>query len=51
MCRLKKLVVIRDELKANNWAVDAFLFRYKKQEFIVLVKVYGKEEKKIVLMQ
>ncbi|MEK5203274.1 DUF6037 family protein [Bacillus sp. FSL R10-2789] len=46
MCRLKKLVVIRDELKANNWAVDAFLFRYKKQEFIVLVKVYGKEEKK-----
>ncbi|WP_144561378.1 DUF6037 family protein [Bacillus mycoides] len=46
MCRLQNLKVIRDELKKNNWAVDAFLFLYKRQEFIVLVKVYSKGEKK-----
>ncbi|MGY1423722.1 DUF6037 family protein [Bacillus cereus] len=46
MCRLQILKVIRDESKKNNWAVDAFLFLYKKQEFIVLVKVYSKGTKK-----
>lgn len=37
---LENLKVIRDELKERNWVVDAFLFHYKKQEYVVLVKVY-----------
>ncbi|MED5244988.1 DUF6037 family protein [Priestia sp. LL-8] len=43
---LENLKVIRDELKERNWAVDAFLFQYKKQEYVVLVKVYSDREKK-----
>lgn len=43
---LENLKVIRDELKERNWAVDAFLFQHKKQEYIVLVKVYSDREKK-----
>ncbi|MDN4526417.1 DUF6037 family protein [Fictibacillus fluitans] len=43
---LENLKILRDELKQRNWAVEAFLFQYKKQEFIVLVKVYSDEEKK-----
>lgn len=37
---LENLKVIRDQLKSNSWTVDAFLFKYKQQEFVVLVKVY-----------
>jgi hypothetical protein len=43
---LENLKIIRDELKKRNWAVDVFLFQYKKQEYIVLVKVYSEREKK-----
>lgn len=43
---LENLKVIRNELKAKNWAVDAFLFQYKKQEYVVLIKVYSAREKK-----
>ncbi|WP_423748445.1 DUF6037 family protein, partial [Bacillus cereus] len=44
--RLYNLKLIRDELKKRDWAVDAFLFHYKKREYIVLVKVYSKGETK-----
>lgn len=43
---LYNLKLIRDELKKRDWAIDAFLFQYKKSEYIVLVKVYLKEETK-----
>ncbi|EEM08014.1 hypothetical protein bmyco0003_52850 [Bacillus pseudomycoides] len=43
---LHNLKLIRDELKQRNWAVDAFLFQYKKREYVVLVKVYAKGETK-----
>lgn len=41
---LENLRIIRNELKKRNWVVDAFLFQYKNQEYIVLVKVYSDEE-------
>ncbi|MBN3554012.1 hypothetical protein JYA63_07040 [Fictibacillus nanhaiensis] len=37
---LQNLKVIRDQLKSNSWTVDAFLFTYKQQDFVVLVKLY-----------
>lgn len=43
---LENLRIIRDELEKRNWAVEAFLFQYKKQEFVVLVKVLSDGEKK-----
>lgn len=42
--RLYKLKLIRNELIKRNWAIDAFLFQYKKREYVVLVKVYLEEE-------
>ena len=43
---LENLRIIRDELKKRNWAVDAFQFQFKKQEFVVIVKVLSDREKK-----
>lgn len=43
---LENLRNIRNELKKKDWVVDAFLFRYKNLEYIVLVKVYSDEEEK-----
>ena len=33
-------------MKERNWAVDAFLFQYKKKKYVVLVKLYSDGEKK-----
>ncbi|MGG0847792.1 DUF6037 family protein [Peribacillus simplex] len=43
---LENLRIIRDELINRKWAVEAFIFQYKKQEFVVLVKVLSDREKK-----
>ncbi len=43
---LKKLIILRDDMNAKEWIIDAFKFEYKNKEYIVLVNLYQKNEKR-----
>lgn len=43
---LKNLKLLKMDMEDKGWQIDSFVFRYKSQEYIVLVKLYSKEEKK-----
>ncbi|MEK7019570.1 DUF6037 family protein [Bacillus sp. FSL R9-9410] len=42
MAILGNLKALKSDMEENGWFIDAFLFTYKQQEFIVLVKLYTK---------
>lgn len=42
---LANLKPLRDDMKLKGWVIDSFLFQYKKQKYIVLVKLYVEPEK------
>lgn len=37
--------VLRDDMRSKGWIIDAFNFVYKKQDYIVLVKLFLEKEK------
>ncbi|MGE6313697.1 DUF6037 family protein [Bacillus cereus] len=42
MAILGNLKDLKNDMEKKGWCIDSFLFRYKMQEFIVLVKLYIK---------
>ncbi|WEV64538.1 DUF6037 family protein [Bifidobacterium sp. ESL0732] len=43
---LGNLKPLKAQMESKNWSIDAFDFRYKKEKYIVLVKLYEKDERK-----
>jgi len=42
----KNFELLKEDMEREGWFIDSFLFNYKKEEFVVLVKLYEKAEKK-----
>lgn len=40
----ENLKSLKEDMKNKDWYIDSFLFKYKQQEFIVLVKLYMDDE-------
>ena len=38
------LKLLKNDMEANNWIIDSFYFQFKKQNYIVLVKLFEKNE-------
>lgn len=43
---LGNLKLLKTDMEKKGWVIDSFLFKYKKQPFVVLVKLYGENEKR-----
>ena len=41
----ENLKLLKLDMKDKGWVIDSFYFRYKQQNYIVLVKLFEKEEK------
>src|SRR5699024_992550 len=41
----ENLKLLKQDMKAKGWVIDSFRFRYKQQNYIVLVKLLEKNEK------
>lgn len=41
----ENLKLLKQNMKAKGWVIDSFRFRYKQQNYIVLVKLLEKDEK------
>lgn len=43
---LANLKLLKKDMEVKGWVIDSFIFRFKKVDYIVLVKLYSKNEKK-----
>lgn len=43
---LGNLKLLKVDMEKKGWVIDSFLFKYKNQTFVVLVKLYGENEKR-----
>lgn len=43
---LGNLKLLKADMEKKGWVIDSFLFKYKNQIFVVLVKLYGENEKR-----
>jgi len=41
----ENLKLLKQDMKSKKWVIESFYFRYKKQNYIVLVKLFEKDEK------
>ncbi len=41
----ENLKLLKQDMKAKGWVIDAFTFHFKQQKYIVLVKLFEKDEK------
>ncbi|WP_222655972.1 DUF6037 family protein [Bacillus sp. 17RED48] len=46
MAIFSNLKDLKRNMEEKGWCIDSFLFKYKQEEFIVLVKLYTKDEAK-----
>lgn len=42
----ENLKLLKEDMENKDWCIDSFLFSYKQQDFVVLVKLYGDNEKR-----
>lgn len=40
------LKLLKEDMEMSGWVIDSFNFRFKEQNYIVLVKLFGKDERK-----
>ncbi|MFM9327997.1 DUF6037 family protein [Paenibacillus mesotrionivorans] len=40
------LKLLKSDMEAKGWVIDSFIFKYKNEEFIILVKLFAEKEKK-----
>ncbi len=40
------LKLLKSDMEAKGWVIDSFIFKYKNEEFIVLVNLFAEKEKK-----
>ena len=44
--RFENLPKLLKSMKQKDWIIDSFLFRYKKEDYAVILKTYNKKERK-----
>ena len=44
--RFENLPKLLNSMKQKDWIIDSFLFRYKKEDYAVILKTYNKKERK-----
>lgn len=44
--RFESLPKLFKSMKQKDWIIDSFLFRYKKEDYAVILKTYNKKERK-----
>ncbi|WP_249529590.1 DUF6037 family protein [Paenibacillus brevis] len=40
------LKLLKSDMEAKGWVIDSFIFKYKNEQFVVLVKLFAEKEKK-----
>lgn len=44
--RFKKLPLLLKDMQKKQWIIDSFIFKYKKEDYIVILTLYKENEKK-----
>ncbi|WP_202973812.1 DUF6037 family protein [Lysinibacillus parviboronicapiens] len=44
--RFKNLPFLLNDMEKKEWIIDSFLFKYKKEQYIVILTLYGDKERK-----